>query len=426
MKRTFSRTDAIWALLSFTVLIDFFNGLLPSTSIGLVCRGLLLGLCLTSLLSHNKRAAVVALVSLGLLCANAAMSFLHHRSMTGLVYDVKMLLKVGMYLIICMTLTTLYDNGKLSAKQFRWILILNICYAPGLYLLTKLLGIGAVSYVHHNVGFRSVFLSLNSINVAYIVMYTYCVERVFRMDKKDILKWIAALVYVMMPMLMLGTKTSFGVIAVVFVWYAVTRVFSKKGRKMVLPLLGGLLVIAVLGFPIIADTVLPTLARQVELLGDRDLITYLLSGRNWMLDTAKEFMAQNQTPFTTLFGHGYYASHSQLAQMSEYTKNVVRPVELDWMDLFLAYGPMSLVITYGHAGWGLLRNLKYLRTPEVEHYLISGALLLGFSAMAGHVFTEAISATFLALAVSGVHIFAQEAKKKRDMEQQEKLPEEKS
>ena len=99
--------------------------------------------------------------------------------------------------------------------------------------------------------------------------------------------------------------------------------------------------------------------------------------------------------------------------MSSYlTTAEVRPIEMDWADLLLAYGPLSLLFTYAYGIQLLYRCRKHWRDRLVQPYYIATIILLGFSALAGHVYTEAISSTFLAFAMCGMILNEADIKKK--------------
>ena len=100
-----------------------------------------------------------------------------------------------------------------------------------LFIVTRILNIGNVSYEYNQVGFKSVFLSLNSVNIALILLYTYSVFRIF--DSKHPWRWGAATVYVAIPMLMLGTKTSIAIILVVPVLCTFLHLRTRKGKMCI-------------------------------------------------------------------------------------------------------------------------------------------------------------------------------------------------
>ena len=401
----------LYGMLSLTIFVDFLNGLLPRLNIGTIYRFALMVLCLGIIIRFSAKLSKVVLPILFYLGLNTLISAVRHGSPEGISYDLKMMMRVMTSINITFAVMTLYRKGWFTSEMVKKAIENNLWYTPMLFIVTRMMNIGNVSYEYNQVGFKSVFLSLNSVNIALILLYTYSVFRIF--DSKHPWRWGAATVYVAIPMLMLGTKTSIAIILAVPVLCTFLHLRTRKGRRIFLALFGVVAILSVFWLDSVLKALEGVLARQAYLFQKRDLISYIFSGRNWMLETATDYYFKMTSPLEFLFGQGYYYSHNQLAMISSYlTTAEVRPIEMDWADLLLAYGPLSLLFTYGYGIKLLYRCRRNWKNRLVQPYYIATMILLGFSALAGHVYTEAISSTFLAFAMCGMILNDADVKKK--------------
>lgn len=399
-------------MLSLTIFVDFLNGLFPSFGIGTVYRFGLILVCLWIVVRNSGKLTQLVVPSLLFLILNILFSAVRHGSISGIAYDLKMAMRVMTSIMIFYAVSTLYRRGRFTAEMVDKIIENNLWYTPALFIITKILNIGSVSYTHNQVGFKSVFLSLNSVNIALIVLYTYAVFKIF--NSKHPWRWSAASVYVAIPMLMLGTKTSIAIILVVPLICIFMHLNTRKGRRIFFMFVGIVAVAAMLWLKTLLTALSGVLSRQMYLFENRDLISYVFSGRNWMLTSATEYYFETNSLIEYLFGQGYFYSHNQLAQISSYLSTAeVRPIEMDWADLLLAYGPIALLFTYGYAMRILHQSRRYWKNRRIQAYFVTSVILLGFSALAGHVYTEAISSTFLAFVLCGTSLNTADIKKER-------------
>lgn len=404
MQIRLSAGKLLYWMLSLTVFVDFMNGLAPNWMIGEIFRIVLLLLCVRIITRFSRRKTLICCGVICFLLLNSLLSALGHNQFSGLIYDLKMALKACSYLFISLALILLYRKGRLRTEQIDGILINNLLYTPILFLVSKVLNIGTSSYSSADAGFRAVFLSLNSINTALIALYIFAFFRL--MLSREKLKWGLATVYVVVPMVLLGTKTGLILIVLVPLAFLLMNIERRRAWKMFL----AFLMIALIGlwaaWDYISKTLGGILQRQQYLFQNRDLISYFFSGRNWMLELAAKEYTRSTGLIEWLFGAGYYNFHHKLSVLSNYGPADVRPIEMDWADLFTAYGIVGIVITYGHVIAILKKSWKFRRYKEVQPYLLITVVLLFFSMFAGHVFTEAISSTFMAIAVCGMYVAA--------------------
>ena len=89
----------------------------------------------------------------------------------------------------------------------------------------------------------------------------------------------------------------------------------------------------------------------------------------------------------------------------------VRPIEMDWADLFVTYGIVGFLFSYLFVGSKLIsmrsqRKMKECGTP----YYWATLILLIYGTFAGHLFFEAISSTFFGIVLAGLYISSREKK----------------
>ncbi|MBD5542795.1 MAG: hypothetical protein HDR01_00765 [Lachnospiraceae bacterium] len=312
---------------------------------------------------------------------------------------------MSMSMIVFGALIALAKSKQLDRKDILKILRNNLLYAPILIIGSRILNIGQASYVHNSSGFKATFLSLNSINIALLVLFSYVFYNLcIRVEKT---KWFVLLIYLVIPMFMLGTKSN--LIFLVFVPILYICLNIKKRSTFFFICIGAIVVVCVVAIMIRIDFfslpfVTLILERQIFLFKQRDLITYLLSGRNWVLETAFKDVISYMGIFTMIFGKGYFAPHNEIALIMDGFGNDVRPIEMDWADIFMSYGLVGFVFTYGIALFLLYVTFKNRKNKETQFYFIALCILVIFASTGGHVYGEAISATFLGIILAGSYM----------------------
>lgn len=394
----------IFFLLAATVGIDFLNGLTSVDSLGQVIRVAFFALLLYVELRIDRKGFFVILAALLYCIFVMLVSFMAKGTLgiSPLAYEVGIIIKLLLFFSIFRVVTKLNERGFIPVSFIDSIFKVSAVYVPILYLGTSMLGIGVSSYSGGQ-GFKSVFLSLNSINIAMLVLYAFCLEKCFRERKAA---WAPVALLNAVSLFMLGTKSSIVFVLVLFLFYLIA---PKKNRTRNIVL--GLLISAIFFFLFLQIDYLQSLLRSVAdrqayLFENRNFIDYLTSGRTWMLDHAiallSSDMANPQGVFQLLFGNGYYCFHNDLSEISGYlSTSAVRPIEFDWADLFASYGFVMTFFVYGFLLTWLLTIVRSSKRGQAGFYLIVFGVLLIFSCLGGHVLFESVSSTFLGLVLAG-------------------------
>ncbi|MCU5095061.1 O-antigen ligase family protein [Bacillus wiedmannii] len=418
-KDEMSRPEKIlYYLLSITLLIDFINGIFTELPIGETYRILVLAIASFFIFKVNVRDLMYIFLMFCYVCINSLISYTDTINQFGLTFDLKMSLKAIYFIVLFKVIRSLYKANKFKLNTIKKIILNNLYYTPFLFLISYVLGIGKTSYENQSLGFKGTFMSLNSINVALLVLFIFALDGLLR--NKNKLKWLFTLICITIPMILLGTKSSLIFIGFVPVLYIIINMKFKiniKLSKLVLYYWSFIFVSLALMLFIYMDVDTPEsyvdqlLQRQQYLFENRDLMSYVLSGRNWLLETGSNIFFADSNFINVLFGVGYFNIHNAIAVAWQMDWNAVRPIELDFFDIFFSYGVIGILLTYGYFSFYFFKGFKNFKNKLAQPYFVTLVTLLIFSLLGGHVFLEAISSTFLGLCLAGWHISGEVIKK---------------
>lgn len=401
-----SKASLLQFMLSATLMIDYLNGMFQGLHLGVLFRGFLIVVCFSNL--DDKRSLLQCLMVYLFLLLNLIGSFAVFREAAGLRNDISMALKVSLAFLITITLLRLHRKGVATGSYIERIIKANLAYGPGLFFFSMLMGRGGASYSWGgaSLGFKSEFMSLNAVNAALIVLYIYTITKL--LCEKDKLKWLALSAYVMIPMALLGTKTGIACVIVI----PVMMFFVNLRSRRVWCTVGVILVILVLFSPVIIKVAGRKLGaifdRQRNLFEKRDFMTFLFSTRNQRLARALKYYSETFSVMDVFPGRGYYEFHKHIIYTETAVSHNYIPIEMDWADILTAYGITGFLFTYIPSIAYICRARGHLSNRNVQICFWSAVILIAFGSLAGHVFTEAISSTFLAVVTAGTVAFSEE------------------
>ena len=383
------------------VALDFIAGILGVSSISQLVRMCFFAFMLYVELRLDKKGFCLLFIALSVIITQSTLTQLisiEGLGLSTLFYDVGMGVKFLLSFAIYFTAKSLINYKALSVEQIRKAISIAAVYLPVLYLASVSLGLGESSYWDGS-GYKSVFSSLNSINVAMIVLFAYSADA-FLLQKKAI--WIVPMSLNLISLMMLGTKSGF-IFAFIILMYYLAIPPETRLRNIVLGLLiFSLLLLAINNIGFLNEILSKVSSRQSYLFENRTLIDYITSGRTWMLAEAAELFSSGNGSSIVLFGGGYYSFHHELAVSSGYLSTAsVRPIEFDWADLFFSYGAAVVVLVYAFLFAKLTAAWRTRR--EGRFQFIALLSLLVFSSVGGHVFFEAISSVSLGSVLACIH-----------------------
>lgn len=394
MKIKLSRDRLLYYMLSLTLLIDFLNGLFAGYHIGVIFRAFLMIICLSIIVRYSSKTMWKCLFVFLFLLMNISISTLLFKSRLGV--DVSATMKSVMVFIVSNAIIISYDRySKINPDK---IIVNNLTYAGGLFLVTYLLGIGNSSYYFagSNMGSKGAFLSLNSINIALLILYIFAVVNFVCSNKKAV--WGLACIYVALPMLLLGTKTSLIMTIVVPMIVLVINTRKKNTWAIILVLTIMALMCGNMLWNRIYPMIEATLNRQLYLFQQRDLVTYIFSTRNLRVGETLNYFFDNFSILDIFPGRGYYRVHEYIG------RGTVIPIEMDWVDILVSYGLLGFVYTYFYSIKSIIKYRSIVKTTNGQAYILAAILIIIYGSLAGHLFLEAISSTFYAVVIAGCHI----------------------
>ena len=394
-------SNLVFTFICYNIAIDFLAGLLEIGLISQTLRIIFFAILLYIELLLDRQGFCLLISGLAFVVAQSASTQIFLQgdlSLSSFFYDIGIGIKFLMFFAVYRSILSLGKNGVFSLDKIDKAFSIAAVYVPVLYLGSLVLGIGQPSYWDGS-GFKSVFSSLNSVNVSILVLFIYSMNAFF--SKKQ-LSWLIPTVLNLLSILMLGTKSSYIFAALVFLYYLLIPQDNRL-RNLII----GITIILLMYFvtsniQFIQENIAKVYERQNYLFENRSFIDYLTSGRTWMLDMALVIFNQQNNPLAIVFGSGYYNFHHALSAVSGYlVTNNVRPIEFDWADIFFSYGLPILLLTYGFLFYMLLKKNEI--KPR-RFYHVALAVMIIFSCMGGHVLFEAISSITLGSVLAGIAI----------------------
>ena len=387
------------AMLSSTLLIDFLNGSLPALKLGVVFRVAIIFLCFLIAIKYNRHLFLKYAAILGFLFFNVSLSVILHGA--SALVDVNYAIKTMFFYLVTTSLAELNRRNKLTIEDVDKIIIWNLIYGPILYLAGIALG-GRTSYQYAgaSVGFKSNFLSLNSLNIAFLIMYIFAVSRFFGLGKRN---WGLASAYVAVPLILLGTKTSFAMLVLCPLLFILLNIKKKSLIKGLKYFLIGCLILLPIAGPKILPSIQGAIERQLFLMEKRDFWTYLFSTRNVRIVAVIQEYLKTFSVLDLVPGRGYFDLHHFVAIYLNSSEPVL-PIEMDFFDVFFSYGIPGLMFTYVFAVKTIFKARKTRKIGRIQGYYWSCVIILIYGVLAGHLFQEAISSTFYALSMAGLII----------------------
>ncbi len=392
----------VFAFLCSNIALDFMSGLLDTNALSQVLRIAFFFVLLYVELLLDRQGFCLLIVGLAFIMMQSfATQVMLQGNMTvsTYFYDISAGIKLLMCIAVFRSVVSLSDNGVFGLEKLSKAFKIAAIYFPILYIGSFLFGLGQSSYWDGS-GFKSVFSSLNSVNVSVLVLYVYSIDQFFS-NKRWI--WIIPVMLNLVSILMLGTKSSYVFAALVFAYYIVVP-RGRRLRNIVVAIVMIILAITlIMNIPYFQDSISRVYERQSYLFENRSFIDYLTSGRTWMFELAVAIFWEQSNPLTIIFGGGYYSFHHDLAVASGYlSTNSVRPIEFDWADIIFSYGLPCLILIYGFLVLTLFKGISEAKTKRF--YWLALMVMVVFSALGGHVLFEAISSVTLGGVLSGLKL----------------------
>lgn len=395
MRRRLKTSTLYLGLLSATLAIDFINGQFATLHIGELFRLLLVCVSFVIVASLSRKKLTYCILIYLFFIANACVEYIKYKELSQLLYNLSMGMKTTLVFLIGNALTIMMEKGMIGYKDIAKVLLVNALYGPGLFLLAKVFKLESASYMFSGqaVGSKAGFISLNTVNAALLILYCFSIYHTIRERK---IYWVFLSVYILIPMIGLGTKTAILTSVLVPVLFFVIE--SKKMSVWRFVLLGilVLVLIAAAFWNRIYSALEGIVSMQKYKLAGRDFATYLFSTRNQRLSKVAELYYEDFCILELFVGKGYYHFHTLVGATEG---GAMRPIEMEWADIFTSYGLVGMLYTYVYVIQSLIICMKR-KCDEYKLHFWTAVLLLVYGSMAGHLFSEALSATLYAAVIA--------------------------
>ncbi len=335
------------------------------------------------------------ILAIGLLGAVAlAVGFAGSGSVGDLRFDVAQLLKVLYAPLLILLLAVVIRRYQLTPEDVLDAVAWVAGVSGGSIIVLSLTGLGHVTYELHGVGSKGLFIAQNDIGLAMGLGLLGCADMLFRTGR---VRYALLAVAAIVGMLSLGTRAA---LAATFIMPAgclfIYRHRLIRGRRRLFPgLLAALAVLAVLGGTAVvkyrALQAQPFQQEKLQTLADNPFV------RGILVVAAYDYVKRRPWEHN-LVGEGALAYRRGVGRHID-TSVTGRLAEVDWMDMFGAYGLLFALVIYGFyfEGFRLTRWLRLRHGREtMQTAMLALAWFLAHSAIAGHALAGTIPGGTLA------------------------------
>jgi len=302
-----------------------------------------------------------------------------HDGMADLIDLSKILYAPGMIMVFALV----YRRTRLSLEDVLAAIALTGAFAGLSIVVTYVLGIGLATYGWQESGFKGLFISQNELGLTLGISLFATVQLLLSTGK---LRYLLACLLTVPGMLLLGTRAAalgafIAPIAVIVV--NARRFVSKRSRlgtvALALLLSGCLVTGGLWEYRIVREQRFQQEKFQALLSQDVVLV------RGILLVGAVQYVGQ-RTLVANLFGEGSVTYQRGVANALHLPMEG-KSAEVDWMDLFGAYGAVFAVLLYAYYGSFLRRSWilgpTYGKPVRLTVLMILG-WVLAHSLVAGH------------------------------------------
>ncbi|MBS5950624.1 MAG: O-antigen ligase family protein [Clostridium sp.] len=401
IKTNVYREEVILVLLSLTLIIDAITGVMINTFgiersvLGILFRGFLIAYFALYLIIKNNKNRYLFLIICIYVCANILISYYNnHYTIKGIIFDVIEIAKIALMPTIVLGLISMWRDRLITYKGLKRVIDISINLLLIIYIVGLVFGLGG--QIYSGAGYKSVFNANNSFNIVVIVLFIFQMENTFKSKKKlDILKGLMLILI----LLFLGSKASIMFIPFYFILKIIIE-FRNFNKKSLLKWIGIALGLALILFIIFNEKINAIINHQLYFLNkeSQSIITFILSGRDKFLSVGFDGFMNNLSMLSLFLGIGSYFNQYLISIALGYP--TIKNIEMDFFDILFSYGVIGVLLTFGIVIYIVVKNIKKIIKNRLTAELIAVSAMILFSFLAGHVFPDAMSATYLAIIVA--------------------------
>lgn len=380
--------------MSITAFVDTINGFLiykyDYSNVGKFYRLALMFIFLVYLFIYYKDIDYKKLIiTIGLyVLFDTLITFPFHNNINVLVQDLVTSSKVLLPIIIISTGTVLYKNRNINKYTIGKIMKINTVIVPFSLILFTVLKTGIASYLG-DTGYMGYYYSMNEINIVMVILYIY-VWNYFFINKKGgskLLK-IFRIVYVGIPLILIGSKTSLLLSILIPVIYIIRYIiqFKVQPKKLLLPIFF-FVIIFIIFLYLFKNDISRIIARQIYMNNKFDFFTYIFSYRNINFINIWHKVKVNASIVNYFLGF-------RSGIIDGITSFLY--IEFDFLNMFINYGLVGVFLVYYYY-IKVLAKQWHIKDDNLFCYRFAAAIIFLFGMFAGHVLLSALSSTFLAI-----------------------------
>lgn len=389
----------VYILLVNTLIIDAINGFLMNilnvqfSLIGIMYRMFIL----TYFASQYAKRNYTNIFRFSILIIYFSISiggsyYIYNKSISGFLFDAMEFIRLILSVIIVSSLIDMIKKNIIRKYVLKKIIYQSVKLMFVVYLLSFLLGIGKSTY--GDAGYKAVFNANNGLTITLIVLFIFQIEKTLTTKK---IKDIQYTVFLLLALLLLGAKSSF----IFIIFYFILKLLLERKFKTLIKYVLFFLILVVGLYNIIMvffeNEIISIINRQLYFLNaeSESLLTFFLSGRDIFLSSAILSFSNKISIYSILFGLGsYFHQLNTAAILGIY---VFKGVEMDLFDIFFSNGLIGIGITYGFFLIIFFKNYKKLINNKKYAEIIAFLSIMIFSITGGHVFTDSMASTYLAI-----------------------------
>lgn len=391
----------VYLILILTLVIDALNGVLinyfgiDNTFIGVIYRIFILMYFLLSYANKTKKNLLI--VTFVFLFFSIQLGFCYYYfngTLKSITFDIEQILRSILTIVICSSLIYMIKKQKIKKEIIYKIIYDSTNILIILYIIGLLFGIGSSTY--GDAGYKSLFNANNALNITVIILFIFEFELYFKERRKiNILKSFILIII----LILLGSKSSFIFIILYFLLRLLLEKNLKKLFKILFLICLSIIIMTLVIKLFFYSEFVDIMNRQIYFFmkeqDNRSLSTFFLSGRNILLKSGIEYIKDNMNFVTLILGFGSYNMQINIANyMGVYS---FKNIEMDFFDILFSTGLIGILITFGYSINIFLKNFyKSIKSKKFDS-IIAFICVIIFSFYGGHVFTDSMSSTFLAL-----------------------------
>lgn len=391
----------VYLILILTLIIDALNGVLinnfgiNNTFIGVIYRSFILIYFLINYIAKGRKKFALFISMFLLFSIQVVFCYYYFNgTIKSIAFDLEQILRIALTIIICSSLMYMIKKEIIKKEIIYKIIYDSTNILIILYVIGLLLGIGSSTY--GDAGYKSLFNANNALNITVIILFIFDFELYIKERRK--INIFKSLILISI-LILLGSKSSFIFIGLYFLLRLLLEKNFKRMFKILMVIIFSIIVIYIIINLFFYNQFIDIINRQKYFLfkeyNNKSLSTFFLSGRDVFLDAAYEYIKKYLNIISLFFGFGSYNMQLNIANyIGIYS---FKNIEMDFFDILFSNGIIGIIITYGYSIKIFVKN--FLKDIKLKKYdsIISFICIIIFSFTGGHVFTDSMASTFLAL-----------------------------